>query len=160
VRVTRVGTTVLAVLLAPMWIPGAAAGAGLAQSVVPPVDGELLRPFTAPATPYGPGHRGVDLAAQPDDPVRAALPGVVTFAGEVARRGWVTVDHGGGLETTYGALDPRALTAGERVEAGQLLGRLAAGAGHLDWGARLHGDYIDPLRLFGRWQPHLVRLPR
>ena len=128
--------------------------------VVLPVDGLVVRPFSAPEGRFGPGHRGVDIAAAAGDAVRAALPGRVAFAGVVAGRGWVTVDHGGGLRTTYGVLQPRAVTAGEAVRGGQMLGLLAPGAAHVDWGARLHGEYIDPLRLFGRWEPHLVRLPR
>lgn len=154
-----------ATVLAAPWADGATANGAAdepppvaATAVVLPVDGPVQRPFTAPAHPYGPGHRGVDLAAAPGAAVRAALPGLVTFAGRVAGRGWVTVDHGGGLDTTYGVLDPRLVTAGQRVAAGQPLGRLTADAGHLDWGARLHGDYIDPLRLLTRWRPHLVRL--
>lgn len=130
------------------------------SEAVRPVDGPVVRHFEEPEHPYGPGHRGVDLAAEPGTTVRAALPGMVTFAGEVAGRGWVTVDHGGGLDTTYGVIDPRLVTAGQEVRAGQSLGEVAAGASHLDWGARLDGRYIDPLRLLSRWRPHLVRLPR
>lgn len=133
--------------------------AGSARAVLP-VEGPIVRPFDPPTERYGAGHRGVDIAAAPGTPVVAALPGTVTFSGAVARRGWVTVDHGGGLDTTYGTLDPRGVTAGQRVAAGQELGRLAAGVEHLDWGARLLDEYIDPLRLLGRWRPHLVRLPR
>lgn len=135
------------------------AGAAGQTPAVRPVDGAVVRPFDPPAGPYAPGHRGVDLAAQPGTSVRAALPGRVTFAGRVARLGWVTVAHGGGLETTYGALDPRAVVAGQDVEAGQALGQVAPGSEHLDWGARLDGEYIDPLGLLDRWRPHLVRLP-
>lgn len=159
----------LALLTAMVLVPPQADGATAsgapdqATAVVPtavvlPVDGPVQRRFTAPAHPYGPGHRGVDLAAEPGATVRAALPGLVTFAGEVAGRGWVTVDHGGGLDTTYGVLDPRLVTAGQRVHGGRPLGHLGDDAGHLDWGARLHGDYIDPLRLLSRWRPHLVGL--
>lgn len=152
------------VLLAP-WAGGAPASSApderpavVPDAVVRPVDGPVQRPFAAPAHPYGPGHRGVDLAAEPGATVRSALPGLVTFAGQVAGRGWVTVDHGGALDTTYGVLEPRHVTAGQRVQAGDPLGRLRADARHLDWGARLDGDYIDPLRLLSRWRPHLVRL--
>src|SRR3954453_1199592 len=57
--------------------PVAAFGWPLAGS--PPV----TRPFEAPLGPFGPGHRGVDLAAAPGAPVLAAGPGVVAFAGMV-----------------------------------------------------------------------------
>lgn len=133
--------------------------AGSARAVLP-VDGPIVRSFDPPSHRYGAGHRGVDIGAAPGTPVVAALPGTITFSGAVARRGWVTVDHGGGLDTTYGTLDPRGVTAGQRVAAGQELGRTAPDVEHLDWGARLHDEYIDPLRLLGRWRPHLVRLPR
>ena len=149
--VVAAGTPSVAAVAGP-----AVPAAGQHLRAVPPVQGRVLRTFSPPSTPYGAGHRGVDLAAVEGDPVRAALGGTVTFAGQVARVGWVTVDHGGGLRTTYGPLQPRAVRAGRLVAAGDRLGRLAAGARHLDWGARLGDAYIDPLGLLGPWQVHLV----
>jgi murein DD-endopeptidase MepM/ murein hydrolase activator NlpD len=124
--------------------------------VARPVDGPVVRAYAPPATRYGAGHRGVDLAAPAGTPVRAALAGTVRFSGLVGGAGWVTVDHGGGLQTTYGHLDPRGVAPGQRVAAGALLGRVAVGRAHLDWGARLHGDYTDPMALLGRWEIHLT----
>lgn len=159
--------TTLALIVA--WHPAGAAGsarpaqafAAVGQSwsstgAVLPVRGPLLRAFDPPASRYGAGHRGVDLAAAPGEVVRAALDGAVSFSGTVARVGWVTVDHGGGLSTTYGPLDPRLVRAGDSVEAGGRLGRLAGDALHLDWGARVGDTYIDPLSLLGRWEVHLT----
>ncbi len=125
---------------------------------VRPVPGAVVRPFDPPDHPYGPGHRGVDLAAAPGDAVRAVLAGDVTFAGDVAGVGWVTVDHGGGLSTTYGPVTATA-TAGQHVVAGARVAALSDGATHLDWGARLHGAYLDPLDLLVRWSARLTRLP-
>lgn len=125
---------------------------------VRPVPGAVLRPFDPPAHPYGPGHRGVDLAAAPGDAVHTVLAGEVAFAGPVARVGWVTVDHGGGLATTYGPVDP-TVTAGQRLDAGDRLATLSDDAAHLDWGARLHGSYIDPLDLLVRWSLRLTAVP-
>ena len=124
---------------------------------VRPVPGPVVREFVAPANPFGAGHRGVDLAAGPGEDIRSALPGLVTFSGLVAGQGWVTVRHSADLETTYGNLDPRQVSAGDRVEAGDVLGWLAPTAGHLDWGARWDGAYMDPLSLLERWEIHLVR---
>jgi murein DD-endopeptidase MepM/ murein hydrolase activator NlpD len=121
-----------------------------------PAPGEVGRPFVPPPGPYAAGHRGVDLTAEAGDEVRAALPGRVRFAGRVGGAGWVTVDHGGGLETTYGRLDPVLVPAGRSVRGGDVLGRLAPGAAHVDWGARLDGRYIDPLSLLGPWEPYLT----
>lgn len=120
---------------------------------VAPVGGAVVRPFDPPATPYGRGHRGVDLMATPGEVVRAALPGAVTFAGVVAGRSWVTVAHRGGLRTTYGGLRP-AVAAGERVSLGDPLGRATGGT--VEWGARRDGAYVDPMALLGVGRVRLV----
>ena len=135
--------------------PAQPAGAG-ASTAVAPVSGRLLRDFDPPAQPWNAGHQGVALDATPGDTVVAAMDGVVAFSGEVARQGWVTVDHGGGLATTYGLLDPRAVTAGQHVAVGDPLGRLSSAAEHLHWGARLDGAYIHPLSLLGKWRVRLA----
>lgn len=141
----------LVTLLSPLLAPLLAV-----LAVLPPVPGPLLRPFDPPVAPWAAGHRGVDLRADEEEQVRAVLPGVVRFEGVVARVGWVSVDHGGGLVTTYGPLDPRLVHAGRRVAAQDPLGHVAAGAAHLNWGARLHGAYIDPLLLLAPWEPYLT----
>ena len=66
-----------------------------------PVPLRVVRAFEQPAGPYGPGHRGVDLAAAAGDAVRAAADGTVTFAGSVAGRGVVVVRHADGVRTEY-----------------------------------------------------------
>ena len=124
---------------------------------VRPVAGRVVRTFDPPATRFGAGHRGVDLRASEGEPVVAAMGGTVTFAGMVARRSWVTVDHGGGLNTTYGPIRPRLVRAGDVVAPGEWIGFIARGATRLDWGARLDGEYIDPMSLLGGWETYLTR---
>ena len=111
----------------------------------------VLHGFAPPAHRYGPGHRGVDLAARRGDPVLAALGGRVAFAGRVAGRGVVSIDTGG-LRTTY---EPVAgqVAVGDVVRAGQPVGVLGTG-GHcsgscLHWGLRSGSDYLDPLLVVG-----------
>ena len=119
-----------------------------------PLPGELAvtRPFEAPAHAYGPGHRGVDLGGGVGTPVLAAGEGVVVFAGMVAGRPVVSVDHADGLRTTYEPVDP-AVAAGQRVARGSPIGTLAPGhAGCpveacLHWGLRRGDAYLDPLLL-------------
>ena len=142
-----------AALAAPL--EGAGAPPPPASGAVRPVPGDVIRPFEPPAHAYGPGHRGVDLTAVPGDAVRAALPGRIAYAGLVAGTGWVTVDHGGGLETTYGPVEQRR-AVGAAVHRGQPIGVVAAGGTHLDWGARRDGAYMDPMSLLGLWRLHLV----
>jgi murein DD-endopeptidase MepM/ murein hydrolase activator NlpD len=93
----------------------------------------------------------VDLAAVAGEPVLAAGPGVVAFAGRVAGRGVVVVRHAGGLRTTYEPVVP-GVRVGERVVAGTPIGALEAVRGHcpgpcLHWGALRGTTYLDPLGL-------------
>lgn len=114
---------------------------------------QILTPFRPPASRYGSGHRGVDLAAVAATPVRAAGSGVVAFAGMVAGRGVVSIDHPSGFRTTYEPI-VAAVRAGQPVSAGSVLGTLSTGhvscapATCLHWGARLpDGSYLDPMGL-------------
>jgi murein DD-endopeptidase MepM/ murein hydrolase activator NlpD len=114
----------------------------------------VVAPFQAPAGPYAPGHRGVDLSGTPGARILAAGGGVVAFAGRVAGVGVVSVDHPGGLRTTYQPVTP-AVVRGEAVTRGQVLGLLAGSGGHcppaacLHWGLRRGATYLDPLALLG-----------
>ena len=123
----------------------------------------VVRGWEPPAGPYGPGHRGVDLAAPPGTPVRAAAPGRVAFAGPVAGRGVVSVDVSGSgeppLRFTYEPVRAR-VTAGDEVVAGQVVGMVGTEPSHcasgcLHWGLRRGEVYLDPLSLL---EPPEVRL--
>ena len=113
---------------------------------------QVTRGFEAPVTEYGPGHRGVDLAATPGQPVLAAGPGVVVFAGQVAGQGVVSIDHDGGLRTTYEPLTP-TVPAGTQVYGGQQIGLVNPGhpgcpvAACLHWGVRRGEEDLNPLAL-------------
>jgi murein DD-endopeptidase MepM/ murein hydrolase activator NlpD len=112
----------------------------------------LVRSFVAPASDYGAGHRGIDVAAPPGTPVLSPADGIVYFAGVVVDRPVLTISHEGGLLSSY---EPVAstLAAGTPVRRGQLIGTIAAG-GHcsahcLHLGVRLHGQYVSPLNYLG-----------
>lgn len=140
---------------APIEPPLATPGTPTADTVRP-VPGEVTAEFDPPDRPYGSGRRGVRLAAEPGELVRAARGGDVVFAGSVAGTPWVSVAHGGGLRTSYGPVTP-GVRAGDSVVAGEAVGRLAdADEDGLHWGARLQGTYIDPLDLLRAWRPVLV----
>lgn len=109
----------------------------------------VARGFEAPAHAYAAGHRGVDLVAGEGDVV-APSAGVIAFAGPVAGRPVLTIDHGGGLVTS---LEPvaTALRPGTPVGSGQPVGTAApgghAGDGSIHFGVRRNGEYINPLLL-------------
>lgn len=135
--------------------PAQTAEAEARTRAVWPVAGRVVQGFEPPAGPYGAGHRGVKVQAPAGASVVAAMPGRVSFAGDVAGTGWITVAHGGGLDTTYGPVDA-TVQPGAEVQAGETLGRLSAGDTRLHWGARVDGEYLDPLSLLVRWEVHLA----
>lgn len=121
----------------------------------------LARAYVSPAHEYGPGHRGIDLDLLGASVVRAPADGFVAFAGSVAGRGILTIDHGDGLVTT---LEPviTAQVPGAPVSAGEDVATLGVGGhavpGTLHFGVRLDGAYINPLLLLGGL-PRAVLLP-
>jgi murein DD-endopeptidase MepM/ murein hydrolase activator NlpD len=108
----------------------------------------------------------VDLLGHVGQTVSAALPGRVSFAGTLAGRGVVVVDHGA-TRTTY---EPVSTTVhvGDVVRAGSPLGVLTAAQSHcppsacLHWGWIRNADdvYLDPLRLVGAAPVRLLPLWR
>ena len=123
----------------------------------------VVRAFDPPETRFGAGHRGVDLAGSPGESVRTALAGRVTFAGRIAGRGVVVVDHGS-TRTTYEPV-AASVSVGDVVGAGAVLGRLELAGSHcfpracLHWGL-IEGEerYLDPLTLVGAAPVRLLPL--
>ena len=122
---------------------GAAAGPPVYR---PPTDAPVLDPFRPPPEPWLPGNRGIEYATTVGSPVRAIGPGAVAFAGPVAGRLVVTVNHPDGVRSSYVGLAGIAVSVGDRVDAGQIIG-LSADRLHL--GVRRGDRYLDPAGLWG-----------
>jgi len=122
-----------------------------------PLEGDFPR-----SSPYGSrrtyepnptvsAHEGEDFSAPAGTPVTAPAAGVVVLAEPLFVRGnAVVLDHGSGVFTGYWHLQELAVRPGDRVEPGQLLGRvgstgLSTGA-HLHWELRVNGVPVDPLQ--------------
>lgn len=129
-----------------------------------PVEGEVSLAFLAPPGPYDAGHRGADLAVPAGTRVGAAAAGIVAFAGTVAGRRWVSLDHADGIRTTYGPLTRIDVRTGVLVARAGVVG-LSGTAPHgpgpdaLHWSARRDGRYLDPLSLIDAaapWVPTLL----
>jgi murein DD-endopeptidase MepM/ murein hydrolase activator NlpD len=123
---------------------------------------EVVRAFDPPDEPWLPGHRGVDLSGDPDQAVRAAGAGQVTFAGMIAGVGVIVLDHGA-LRTTYQPVHP-TVGVGDTVAAGDVIGRLRVAGGHclpstcLHWGLLRGNTYLNPLLLVGGGPVRLLPL--
>jgi hypothetical protein len=136
----------------------------LLATLLPPVPGEIVRPFDYGADPFAPGqHRGIDLSASPGEPVQAACSGRLVAAGRVAGRGVVSISCRG-RRVSHLPLERIAVEAGATVRRGARVGTVAAGHPGLHLGVRKEGDpfgYIDPTPLLLRMEapPSLPLLP-
>jgi murein DD-endopeptidase MepM/ murein hydrolase activator NlpD len=122
-------------------------------AAVPP--GPVVRPFDPPATPYGPGHLGVDIAAPPGTTIRALVPGTVTFAGTVAGARHVVVRLADGRRVSYSFVAAVLVHPGDRVAEGTPVATSGGTGPHHDgsvWhlGLRAGDRYLDPMVLFDR----------
>ena len=106
---------------------------------------------------HGAGYDGVDLAAEKGTAVTAAEAGTVAeVVMDPLWGGTVAIDHRDGTRTVYCGVAPeKALKAGDRVTAGQVLGSVdtvtaeVAMESHLHFAAKKDGKYIDPMTLPG-----------
>jgi len=110
--------------------------------------------FDRPAQNWLPGHRGIDLVGRSGDKVFAAGNGVVTFAGTLAGKGVIVINHGK-LRTTYEPVTA-SVVVGSQVKVGELIGILSPGESHcaskrtancLHWGLIQGEKYLNPLML-------------
>lgn len=112
----------------------------------------ITRAYVAPAHTYGPGHRGIDVAAEPNEPILAPAAGVVAFVGTVVDRGVLTIEHGEGVVSSWEPVTSD-LVPGQHVSVGDPVALLASGghaaSGSLHVGVRVDGDYVNPLLFFG-----------
>lgn len=117
--------------------------------------------FDAPAQPWLPGHRGVDLTGSEGVPVTAVADGVVAYTGTINGVGIISVQHADGLRSTYQPVID-GMPRGRSVRVGQRLGYLETLGSHcwpqacLHLGARRGQIYLDPLLLLRAWEVSLL----
>jgi murein DD-endopeptidase MepM/ murein hydrolase activator NlpD len=149
----------MTVLAAPLLALLTVFAAGVWPLDPPPV---VVGGFAPPTTPYAAGHRGVDLAGDVGQDVVASASGRVTFAGSLAGRGVVVVDHGS-TRTTYEPVEA-TVRVGDLVVAGARIGTLERFGSHcwpaacLHWGLIEGETYLDPLSLVGATSVRLLPL--
>lgn len=136
-------------LAQPRYVTSGYGGAGL----LAPVNGHITSLFGQrfhPILGYSRMHAGVDFGAPWGSPIVASAAGVVSYAGYHGGHGnYVRLEHGGGLGTGYGHMSRIAVSPGERVSAGEVIGYV--GSTGLSTGPHLHyemyrdGRTVNPL---------------
>ncbi|HLV06706.1 MAG TPA: M23 family metallopeptidase [Croceibacterium sp.] len=99
-------------------------------------------------------HNGIDLAQPTGTPVYATADGIVSKAERFGSYGnYIQIEHGGELQTRYAHLSGYAISAGEQVRKGQLIGFVGSTGRstgpHLHYEVRVAGEAVDP-------RPYLV----
>jgi murein DD-endopeptidase MepM/ murein hydrolase activator NlpD len=119
-----------------------------------PVQGVVTSSFGARLDPFngeGAFHTGLDIATNRGDAVRAAADGTVLKAGTGSGYGReVVIDHGRGVETLYAHLSGFAVTAGQDVRRGDILGYVGTSGHstgpHLHYEVRIHDTPVNPYK--------------
>jgi murein DD-endopeptidase MepM/ murein hydrolase activator NlpD len=112
-----------------------------------PVQGALTSRF---GPRWGRMHEGIDIGAAAGTPIAAAAAGTVIVAGTQGGYGQlVVVDHGGGLSTAYAHQSRIAVSVGQVVGRGSILGYVGCTGhcfgDHLHFEVRVNGAAVDPL---------------
>jgi murein DD-endopeptidase MepM/ murein hydrolase activator NlpD len=98
-------------------------------------------------------HPGIDIAVPSGTPIRAAAAGTVVFTEPESSSGgygnYTCIDHGGGLSTCYAHQESFAVSAGQRVAQGQIIGYSDCTGyclgPHVHFEVRVDGQVTDPM---------------
>jgi peptidoglycan DL-endopeptidase CwlO len=112
-----------------------------------PVNGPIVSGF---GMRWGSMHEGVDIAVPTGTPIRAAASGSVAIAAPTGGYGnYTCIDHGGGLSTCYGHQESFAVSAGQPVSQGQVIGYSDCTGHcfgpHVHFEVRVNGAAVDPI---------------
>lgn len=108
-------------------------------------------PRTHPITGQYNNHGGTDIGAHYGAPIYAADSGTVITSCDGWNSGWgnyVMIDHGNGMQTLYAHMSSRAVSVGQNVSKGQVIGYvgatgMATGA-HLHYEVYVNGSRVNP----------------
>ncbi len=107
-------------------------------------------------------HKGIDLAMPTGTPVYATADAMVSKAERFSGYGlYVSLEHGGEIQTRYGHLSRIAVAAGQQVRKGDVIGYVGSTGRstgpHLHYEVRVGGLSVNPVPyLQGEGQPQLA----
>jgi septal ring factor EnvC (AmiA/AmiB activator) len=112
-----------------------------------PVSGPITSPF---GMRWGTLHPGIDIGVPTGTPIHASAAGNVIWCGWMSGYGnLVMIDHGGSLASLYGHQSRVAVSCGESVAQGQVIGYSGCTGfctgPHLHFEIRVNGAPVDPL---------------
>ena len=118
-----------------------------ASGFIWPVNGPVVSPF---GMRWGRMHTGIDIGVSYGTPIHAAASGQVIYAGWMEGYGnLVFIDHGRGISTGYAHQSGIAVSNGQSVTQGQVIGYVGCTGHcfgpHLHFEVRVNGTPVDPL---------------
>jgi len=134
------------------WMEASGVGRESSSGFRMPVHGRITSNFgrrVHPILRYARFHAGIDFGAPSGAPIMAAASGQVTSAGWQGGYGRaVKISHGGGIQTLYGHMSALAVSPGQQVRAGQVIGYVGSSGfstgPHLHYELHRNGTPIDP----------------
>ena len=119
-----------------------------------PVEGQVTGSFGERIDPFngeGAFHSGVDIGSNIGHPVIAPADGVVTFSDMLGGYGRaIMINHGNGISTRYGHLAGFAVTAGQAVHRGDIIGYVGdsgrSTGPHLHYEVRINDIPVNPYK--------------
>lgn len=100
---------------------------------------------------WGKLHKGIDIAGNIGDPIKASLDGKVVEAYYSSSYGNViTIDHGNGIQTLYAHCSKLLAKVGQEVKSGDIIAKVGntgrSTGPHLHFELRVNGDAINPIK--------------
>ena len=134
------------------WFEASGVGRQTSSGFRMPVNGRQTSPFgyrMHPILRYRRLHTGIDFGAPSGSPIYASADGQVSSAGWDGGYGKaVRLSHGGGILTLYGHMSRLAVSPGQRVAAGQVIGYVGSTGmstgPHLHYEVHRNGQRVDP----------------
>ena len=121
----------------------------IGMNLIRPISGTITSRFGAKSSRRVSDHTGLDIAAPKGTPIKAAAAGTVTFSGMKGSYGYlVVISHGNGVETYYGHCSKLYVSAGAKVNQGDVIAAVGSTGNstgyHLHLEVRVNGVAYNP----------------
>lgn len=110
-------------------------------SYVAPVDCQIIDEFRPPSHIGGSGNRGLEYSCPPQVLVFAAGEGIVSYAGQIAHKNYIAIEHPDGLRTTYSFVDEILVNRDDLVDSST---PIAIAGANTHFGVVMKKHYLDP----------------